>query len=79
MGNVDARQIEDEWKAALEDAGPFKRAGCRLFVTSDVPGQEGVGAQWCEPGIPMNPGRLLVTEQLAAKVNSPGFHQSEAN
>jgi hypothetical protein len=71
MGAMDAKRVEEEWAAALADAG-FSSRECILFP-SDLPQKSARGAQWCEPGIGMTaaPDDDLLTEELVAELNSP--------
>jgi hypothetical protein len=67
---LDDQQIQEEWEAALEDAG-LASEGCVLFLSDSTPLDEGRGAQWWEPGMTIEPDDQLVTENLAAEANSP--------
>jgi hypothetical protein len=71
LRRMDAHKVEEEWEAALGDAG-FSNAECVLFL-SDVPRKSARGAQWCEPGIEIaaKADDDLLTEQLVAELNSP--------
>jgi hypothetical protein len=66
---LNTQQVQEEWDAALEDAG-FTSAECAMFL-SDVPSKSGRGAQWFEPGMTIEADDDLVSEELAADANAP--------
>jgi hypothetical protein len=67
---VEVHQVKDEWEAALEDAG-LSGEECLVRLTDRSPTDTGRGAQWWEPGMTIEADENLVTEELAAELNSP--------
>jgi hypothetical protein len=66
---VDVHQVEEEFEAALEDAA-LSHTECFVRLTDRSPTDTGLGAQWFQPGMTIDADANLVTEELAAELNS---------